>query len=78
MELQSYSNRTQPLSLLLKQNQHVTELALYDVVNSPGVATDLSHISSPAVRANPYASPIHEQELIACRKSQATCPRMMA
>ncbi|KAL6704652.1 hypothetical protein ACN47E_008049 [Coniothyrium glycines] len=38
----------QPLSLLLKSSQHVTELALYDVVNSPGVATDLSHISSPA------------------------------
>jgi malate dehydrogenase len=44
------------LSLLLKSNQHVTELALYDVVNSPGVATDLSHISSPAVRASPHAS----------------------
>jgi len=39
----------QPLSLLLKSCQDVTELALYDVVNSPGVATDLSHISSPAV-----------------------------
>lgn len=26
------------------------ELALYDVVNTPGVATDLSHISSVAVR----------------------------
>lgn len=39
----------QPLSLLLKSCQHVTELALYDVVNSPGVAADLSHISSPAV-----------------------------
>lgn len=39
----------QPLSLLLKNCQHVTELALYDVVNTPGVATDLSHISTPAV-----------------------------
>lgn len=78
VELQDYSNRIQPLSLLLKQNQHVTELALYDVVNSPGVATDLSHISSPAVRANPHASHIHEQELTAGRKSQATCPRKMA
>jgi len=38
----------QPLSLLLKSCQHVTELRLYDVVNAPGVATDLSHISSPA------------------------------
>jgi len=39
----------QPLSLLLKSCQHVTELALYDVVNTPGVAADLSHISTPAV-----------------------------
>jgi malate/lactate dehydrogenase len=42
----------QPLSLLLKSCQLVTELALYDVVNSPGVATDLSHISSPAVQTS--------------------------
>lgn len=34
----------QPLSLLLKLSPYVDELALYDVVNSPGVAADLSHI----------------------------------
>ena len=78
VELQNHSNRTQPLSLLLKQNQHVTELALYDVVNSPGVATDLSHISSPAVRASPHTSQIHKQELTTGRKSQGTYPRTMA
>merc|ERR1711977_509936 len=39
----------QPLSLLLKSSPHIDELALYDVVNTPGVAADLSHISSPAV-----------------------------
>lgn len=39
----------QPLSLLLKSNPLVTELALYDVVNTPGVAADISHISTPAV-----------------------------
>ncbi|KAH8821517.1 putative malate dehydrogenase, cytoplasmic [Xylogone sp. PMI_703] len=39
----------QPLSLLLKLSPLVNELALYDVVNTPGVAADLSHISSPAV-----------------------------
>ncbi|KAK9470879.1 lactate/malate dehydrogenase [Dipodascopsis tothii] len=39
----------QPLSLLLKLSPYVTELALYDVVGAPGVATDLSHISTPAV-----------------------------
>ncbi|VEU22340.1 DEKNAAC103530 [Brettanomyces naardenensis] len=34
----------QPLSLLLRLNPHVTELALFDIVNSEGVAVDLSHI----------------------------------
>ncbi|KZT03312.1 malate dehydrogenase [Laetiporus sulphureus 93-53] len=38
----------QPLSLLLKCNPLVKELALYDIVNTPGVAADLSHISTPA------------------------------
>lgn len=38
----------QPLSLLLKACPLIDELALYDVVNSPGVAADLSHISSKA------------------------------
>ncbi|WFD36172.1 malate dehydrogenase [Malassezia cuniculi] len=38
----------QPLSLLLKQSPLVTELSLYDIVNAPGVAVDLSHINSPA------------------------------
>lgn len=42
----------QPLSLLLKTCPLITELALYDVVNTPGVAADLSHISSPAVRTH--------------------------
>lgn len=36
----------QPLSLLLKMNDSISELALYDVVNAPGVAADLSHINS--------------------------------
>lgn len=40
----------QPLSLLLKTSSLIDELALYDVVNTPGVAADLSHISSRAVR----------------------------
>lgn len=37
----------QPLSLLLKGNDKINELRLYDVVNVPGVAADLSHISTP-------------------------------
>ncbi|KAJ3123245.1 hypothetical protein HK098_002083 [Nowakowskiella sp. JEL0407] len=36
----------QPLSLLLKGDHLVTELALYDIVNTPGVAADLSHINT--------------------------------
>ncbi|KAK3840170.1 MAG: malate dehydrogenase, NAD-dependent [Linnemannia elongata] len=36
----------QPLSLLLKQSDLITDLALYDVVNAPGVAADLSHINT--------------------------------
>ncbi len=34
----------------MKLSPYVDELALYDVVNTPGVATDLSHISTTAVR----------------------------
>lgn len=39
----------QPLSLLLKQSPLVTQLHLYDIVHTPGVASDLSHIDTPAV-----------------------------
>lgn len=38
----------QPLSLLLKQSPLVTELSLYDIAHTPGVAADLSHINSKA------------------------------
>ncbi|KZF21269.1 malate dehydrogenase, NAD-dependent [Xylona heveae TC161] len=38
----------QPLSLLLKTSPLIDELALYDVVNTPGVAADISHISTTA------------------------------
>ncbi len=34
----------QPLSLLLKLSPNVSELACYDIVGTPGVAADLSHI----------------------------------
>ena len=34
----------QPLSMLLKLDKGVTELSLYDIVHTPGVAADLSHI----------------------------------
>ncbi|KAI0015755.1 malate dehydrogenase-like protein [Xylariomycetidae sp. FL0641] len=39
----------QPLSLLMKLNPHVTELALYDIKGGPGVAADISHINTKSV-----------------------------
>ncbi|KAH8809131.1 lactate/malate dehydrogenase [Xylogone sp. PMI_703] len=36
----------QPLSLLLKLNNRVTELGLYDIRGGPGVAADISHINT--------------------------------
>lgn len=38
----------QPLSLLLKTNPLVSQLALYDIVHTPGVAADISHCSTVA------------------------------
>lgn len=38
----------QPLSLLCKLSDHIDEVACYDVVGTPGVAADLSHIPSGA------------------------------
>ncbi|KII90055.1 hypothetical protein PLICRDRAFT_40233 [Plicaturopsis crispa FD-325 SS-3] len=38
----------QPLALLLKSNPLISELGLFDIVNTPGVAADLSHIATPA------------------------------
>ncbi|KAK2756802.1 Malate dehydrogenase, cytoplasmic [Arachnomyces sp. PD_36] len=36
----------QPLSLLMKLNPRVSQLALYDIKGGPGVAADLSHINT--------------------------------
>lgn len=36
----------QPLSLLLKLNPRVSELALYDIRGGPGVAADVGHINT--------------------------------
>jgi malate dehydrogenase len=40
--------------LLLKASPLIDELSLYDVVNTPGVTADLSHISTPAVSVTSY------------------------
>ena len=34
----------QPLSMLLKLSPYISELACYDIANTPGVAADLSHV----------------------------------
>lgn len=36
----------QPLSMLLKLSPEIDELACYDIVGTPGIAADLSHVSS--------------------------------
>lgn len=36
------------MSLLLKQSPLVSQLVLYDVVNTAGVAADISHVETPA------------------------------
>lgn len=38
----------QPMSLLLKLDPLVSRLALYDIVNTPGIAADLSHVCTTA------------------------------
>ena len=38
----------QPLSMLLKMNPLVSQLSLFDIANTPGVAADLSHCNTPA------------------------------
>ena len=38
----------QPLALLLKNDPNITSLSLYDIVGTPGVAADLSHIETKA------------------------------
>lgn len=42
----------QSLSLLMKMNPLVSVLHLYDVVNTPGVTADVSHMDTSAVVTN--------------------------
>lgn len=39
----------QPLAMLMKMNPLVSLLHLYDVVNTPGVTSDISHMDTGAV-----------------------------
>jgi len=52
----------QPMSLLIKQNPLISQLSLYDIAHTPGVAADLSHINS-AAKVTGYTGP---NELDAC------------
>lgn len=45
----------QPLALLMKLNPLVSDLALYDIAGTPGVAADVSHINTRA-NVNGYAA----------------------
>lgn len=57
----------QPLSLLLKLSGRISDLALYDVAGTPGVACDLSHISSQA-KVKGYLGPQQlEAALVGCQ-----------
>ncbi|KAL6863571.1 lactate/malate dehydrogenase [Trichoderma novae-zelandiae] len=47
----------QPLSLLLKLNTRVTELALYDIRGGPGVAADISHVNTKSTVKGYEATP---------------------
>lgn len=58
----------QPLSLLLKLNELVGELSLYDVVPfTPGVACDISHIYTPAKTTGYFKSEAGDQLLDALK-----------
>lgn len=54
----------QPLALLLKHSPLISHLALYDIVNTPGVAADLSHIET-ASKVTAHTGPEELEE--ACR-----------
>ncbi|KAI9830610.1 MAG: Malate dehydrogenase, cytoplasmic [Phylliscum demangeonii] len=47
----------QPLSLLLKLNPRVSELALYDIRGAPGVAADVGHINTKSKVVGYEATP---------------------
>lgn len=47
----------QPLSMLLKLSPEVDELACYDIVGTPGVASDLSHIPTNSKVTGSLPSP---------------------
>merc|ERR1711874_744404 len=69
----------QPLSMLLKLNPAVTKLALYDIVATPGVAADLSHIETPGRVAGFMGADQLDASLVATLAAAAAkvCPDAM-
>lgn len=51
----------QPLALLMKLNPLVSNLSLYDIAGTPGVAADVSHINTRSqvlyINPNPWPQP---------------------
>jgi len=45
----------QPLGLLMKLNPLVSDLALYDIAGTPGVAADVSHVCTRATVGSPFS-----------------------
>ncbi|KAL9129440.1 MAG: hypothetical protein Q9217_002114 [Psora testacea] len=56
----------QPLSLLMKLNPRVTDLAIYDVKGAPGVAADIGHINTKST----VTGYVHEQLAEALKGSE--------
>ncbi|KAA3471556.1 malate dehydrogenase, mitochondrial-like [Gossypium australe] len=56
----------QPLALLMKLNPLVSQLALYDIANTPGVAADVSHVNSRAEVAGYVGEEQLEKALEGC------------
>ena len=59
------------------QNPLVTELSLYDIAGTPGVAADVSHVNTGAqvkVRARARRSEIRRQEVVGPRQTSARRP----
>ena len=70
----------QPLSLLLKQNPLVTKLSLFDIRGCPGVASDVSHVNTPAVVRCPLESRVSSGPRIGPRSeaSSGKCGRLVS
>lgn len=56
----------QPLGLLMKLNPLVSDLRLFDIAGTPGVACDISHVNTQAVVSIVYESILLKSKLLCC------------